>query len=148
MSTYRLYHQQTFPLYNREKKKSRRVDLCFYFVETFSINSHNIGLGNKSFRVYGLYQAKYFNRLISFSQYHQYFFGLLGIPAHAVDNCHAATYIVIDMSSYLFVFIRQNQNLYRLTFAIDKHLSIDCIAIEDEYSNTPAQRAELDWLLI
>ena len=27
-------------------------------------------------------------------------------------------------------------------------LSIDCIAIEDEYSNTPAQRAELDWLLI
>lgn len=27
-------------------------------------------------------------------------------------------------------------------------LSIDCIAIEDEYGNTPAQRAELDWLLI
>ena len=26
-------------------------------------------------------------------------------------------------------------------------LAIDCIAIEDEYSNTPAQRAELDWLL-
>ena len=25
-------------------------------------------------------------------------------------------------------------------------LSIDCIAIEDEYGNTPAQRAELDWL--
>ena len=25
-------------------------------------------------------------------------------------------------------------------------LSIDCIAIEDEYSNTPAQRAELDLL--
>ncbi len=24
---------------------------------------------------------------------------------------------------------------------------IDCIAIEDEYGNTPAQRAELDWLL-
>ena len=23
----------------------------------------------------------------------------------------------------------------------------DCIAIEDEYGNTPAQRAELDWLL-
>ena len=23
---------------------------------------------------------------------------------------------------------------------------IDCIAIEDEYGNTPAQRAELDWL--
>ena len=26
-------------------------------------------------------------------------------------------------------------------------LSIDCIAIEDEYGNTPAQRAELDCLL-
>ena len=26
-------------------------------------------------------------------------------------------------------------------------LSIDCITIEDEYGNTPAQRAELDWLL-
>ena len=26
-------------------------------------------------------------------------------------------------------------------------LAIDCTAIEDEYSNTPAQRAELDWLL-
>ena len=26
-------------------------------------------------------------------------------------------------------------------------LSIDCIAVEDEYGNTPKQRAELDWLL-
>ena len=26
-------------------------------------------------------------------------------------------------------------------------LAIDCIAIEDDYGNTPAQRAELDWLL-
>ena len=26
-------------------------------------------------------------------------------------------------------------------------LAIDCTAIEDEYGNTPAQRAELDWLL-
>ena len=26
-------------------------------------------------------------------------------------------------------------------------LSIDFIAVEDEYGNTPAQRAELDWLL-
>ena len=28
-----------------------------------------------------------------------------------------------------------------------EEVSIDCIAIEDEYGNTPAQRAELDWLL-
>ncbi len=26
-------------------------------------------------------------------------------------------------------------------------LAIDCIAVEDEYGNTPAQRAKLDWLL-
>ena len=26
-------------------------------------------------------------------------------------------------------------------------LAINCIAVEDEYGNTPAQRAELDWLL-
>ena len=26
-------------------------------------------------------------------------------------------------------------------------LSIDCIAVEDEYGNTTTQRAELDWLL-
>ena len=26
-------------------------------------------------------------------------------------------------------------------------LAIDCIAMEDKYSNTPAQRAEPDWLL-
>ena len=26
-------------------------------------------------------------------------------------------------------------------------LAIDCTAIEDEYGNTTAQRAELDWLL-
>ena len=32
-------------------------------------------------------------------------------------------------------------------FEDDTPLSIDCIAIEDEYGNTPAQRAELDWLL-
>ena len=26
-------------------------------------------------------------------------------------------------------------------------LAIGCIAVEDEYGNSPAQRAELDWLL-
>ena len=26
-------------------------------------------------------------------------------------------------------------------------LAINCIAVEDEYGNTPIQRAELDWLL-
>ena len=32
-------------------------------------------------------------------------------------------------------------------FANGTTLAIDCIAVEDEYGNTPAQRAELDWLL-
>lgn len=26
-------------------------------------------------------------------------------------------------------------------------VAIDCIAVKDDYGNTPAQRAELDWLL-
>ena len=26
-------------------------------------------------------------------------------------------------------------------------IAIDCIAVEDEYGSTPAQRAELNWLL-
>ena len=32
-------------------------------------------------------------------------------------------------------------------FADGSSVAIDCLAIEDEYGNTPAQRAELDWLL-
>ena len=32
-------------------------------------------------------------------------------------------------------------------FSDGSTIAIDCIAVEDEYGNTPAQRAELDWLL-
>ena len=32
-------------------------------------------------------------------------------------------------------------------FAHRTTLAIDCAAVEDEYGNAPAQRAELDWLL-
>lgn len=32
-------------------------------------------------------------------------------------------------------------------FEGDTTVAIDCIAVEHEYGNTPAQRAELDWLL-
>ena len=38
-------------------------------------------------------------------------------------------------------------NRVEARFEDDTTLSIDCIAVEDEYGNTPAQRAELDWLL-
>ena len=44
---------------------------------------------------------------------------------------------------------RYNMDTNRLEamFANGTILAIDCIAVEDEYCNTPAQRAELDWLL-
>ncbi|MGN0708128.1 MAG: DUF6061 family protein [Faecalibacterium sp.] len=32
-------------------------------------------------------------------------------------------------------------------FTDGSSVAIDCTTIEDEYGNTPAQRAELDWLL-
>ena len=38
-------------------------------------------------------------------------------------------------------------NWVEARFADGITLAIDCIAVEDEYGNTPAQRAELDWLL-
>jgi integrase len=38
-------------------------------------------------------------------------------------------------------------NRVEARFADGTTLAIDCIAVEDEYGHTPAQRAELDWLL-
>ena len=38
-------------------------------------------------------------------------------------------------------------NRVEALFADGTIIAIDCIAVEDEYGNTPAQRAELDWLL-
>ena len=38
-------------------------------------------------------------------------------------------------------------NRVEARFADGTILAIDCTAVEDEYGNTPAQRAELDWLL-
>ena len=40
-----------------------------------------------------------------------------------------------------------NTNRVEARFKGGTTLAIDCIAIEDEYGNSPAQRAELDWLL-
>ena len=44
---------------------------------------------------------------------------------------------------------RYNMDINRVEAQFDDGttLAIDCIAVEDEYGNTPAQRAELDWLL-
>ena len=38
-------------------------------------------------------------------------------------------------------------NRVEACFADGSTVAIDCTAIEDEYGNTPAQLAELDWLL-
>ena len=38
-------------------------------------------------------------------------------------------------------------NRVEARFADGSTLAIDCIAIENEYGNTPTRRAELDWLL-
>ena len=40
-----------------------------------------------------------------------------------------------------------NTNWVEARFEDGTTLAIDCIAVEDEYGHTPAQRAELDWLL-
>ena len=40
-----------------------------------------------------------------------------------------------------------DNNRVEARFADGTTLAIDCIAVEDEYGSTPAQRAELDWLL-
>ena len=51
------------------------------------------------------------------------------------------------MNKLLSCHYNMDTNRVEAQFADGSAVAIDCIAIEDEYSNTPAQRAELDWLL-
>ena len=51
------------------------------------------------------------------------------------------------MNKLLFCRYSMDTNRVEAKFADGAVLAIDCLAIEDEYGNTPAQRAELDWLL-
>ncbi len=51
------------------------------------------------------------------------------------------------MTKLLFCRYNMDTNRVEARFEDGTTLSIDCTAIEDEYGNTPAQRAELDWLL-
>ena len=51
------------------------------------------------------------------------------------------------MSKLLSCRYNMDTNRVEAQFADGSAVAIDCIAIEDEYDNTPAQRAELDWLL-
>ena len=51
------------------------------------------------------------------------------------------------MMNLLSCHYNMDTNWVEARFEDGTTLTIDCIAVEDEYGNTPAQRAELDWLL-
>ena len=51
------------------------------------------------------------------------------------------------MTKLLACRFNMDTNRVEARFADGSAVAIDCIAVEDEYGNTPAQRAELDWLL-
>ena len=51
------------------------------------------------------------------------------------------------MTKLLSCRYNMDTNRVEARFADGSTLAIDCIAIEDEYGNTPTRRAELDWLL-
>ena len=51
------------------------------------------------------------------------------------------------MNKLLSCHYNMDTNRVEARFADGSAVAIDCIAVEDEYGNTPAQQAELDWLL-
>jgi len=51
------------------------------------------------------------------------------------------------MNKLLSCHYNMDTNRVEARFEDETTLAIDCIAIEDEYGSTPAQRAELGWLL-
>ena len=51
------------------------------------------------------------------------------------------------MNKLLSCCFNMDTNRVEARFADGSTVAIDCTAIEDEYGDTPAQRAELDWLL-
>ena len=53
----------------------------------------------------------------------------------------------ITMNKLLTCRYNMDTNQVEARFEDGTTLAIDCIAVEDEYGNIPAQRAELDWLL-
>ena len=52
-----------------------------------------------------------------------------------------------NMNNLLSCRCNMDTNRVEARFEDETVLSIDCAAVEDEYGNTLAQRAELDWLL-
>ena len=51
------------------------------------------------------------------------------------------------MNKLLSCHYNMDTNRVEAWFEDETTLAIECISIEDEYGNTPAQQAELDWLL-
>ena len=51
------------------------------------------------------------------------------------------------MNNLLSCRYNMDTNRVEVRFEGGTILAIDCIVVEDEYGNTPEQRAELDWLL-
>ena len=51
------------------------------------------------------------------------------------------------MNKLLSCRFNMDTNRVEARFEDGTTLAIDCIAVGDEYGNTPVQRAELDWLL-
>ena len=51
------------------------------------------------------------------------------------------------MNKLLSCHYNMDTNRVKARFEGGTILSIDCIAVENEYGNTPTQRAALDWLL-
>ena len=51
------------------------------------------------------------------------------------------------MNKLLSCHFNMDTDRVKVRFEDGTTVAIDCIAVEDEYGNTPAQRAELDWLL-
>ena len=51
------------------------------------------------------------------------------------------------MNKLLSCHFNMDTDRVKVRFEDGTTVAIDCIAIEDEYGNTPTQRAELDWLL-
>ena len=56
-------------------------------------------------------------------------------------------FVQSNMNNLLSCHYNMDTNRVEARFEDGTILAIDGIAIEDEYGNTPAQRAELDWLL-
>ena len=56
-------------------------------------------------------------------------------------------FVQSNMTNLLSCRYNMDTNRVEARFEDGTTVAIDCTAIEDEYGNTPTQRAELDWLL-